>query len=95
MYADDTHTTIASDDINEIAQMMKEELQNISEWMRINKLSASPKKTEFMFIDHPRRINKIETLAPLKLNGTETKRVRKSKSLWGYSRRESQLEGAL
>ena len=71
MYADDTRTTIASDDINELAQMMKEELQNISEWMRINKLSANPKKTEFTFIGHPRRINKIETLAPLKLNGTE------------------------
>ena len=49
MYADDTHTTIASDDIGELAQMMKEELQNISEWMRVNKLSANPKKTEFMF----------------------------------------------
>ena len=34
-----------------------------------------------MFIGHPRRINKIETLAPLKLNGTEIKRVRKTKSL--------------
>ena len=44
MYADDTHTTIASDDIGELAQMMKEELQNISEWMRVNKLSANPKK---------------------------------------------------
>ena len=44
MYADNTHTTIASDDINELAQMMREELQNFSEWMRINKLSANPKK---------------------------------------------------
>ena len=81
MYADDTHTTIASNDINGLAQTMKEELQNSSEWMRINKLSANPKKTEFMFIGHPRRINKIETLDPLKLNGTEIKRVRKTKSL--------------
>ena len=31
MYADDTHTTIASDDIKELAHMMREELQNISE----------------------------------------------------------------
>ena len=34
-----------------------------------------------MFISHPRRINKIETLAPLKLNGTEIKRVREARSL--------------
>ena len=32
-------------------------------------------------LGHPRRINEIETLAPLKLNGTEIKRVRKTKSL--------------
>ena len=44
MYADDTHTTIASKDITELSQMMKEELENISEWMRVNKLSANPKK---------------------------------------------------
>ena len=81
MYADDTHTTIASDDINELAQMMQEELQNISEWMRVNKLTVNPNKTEFIFIGHPCRINKIETLAPLKLNNTEIKRVRKTKSL--------------
>ena len=61
--------------------MMNEELQNISEWMRVNKLSANPKKTDFMLIGHTRRINKIESLAPLKVNGTEIKRVRKTKSL--------------
>ena len=81
MYADDTHTTIASDDINELAQMMQEELQNISEWMRVNKITVNPNKTEFMFIGHLCRINKIETLAPLKLNDTEIKRVGKTKSL--------------
>ena len=66
MYADDTHTTIASKDITELSQMIKEELENISEWMRVNKLSANPKKTEFMLIGHPRRINEIQTLAPFK-----------------------------
>ena len=70
---------MVSNDIDELAQMMKDELQNISEWMRVNKLSANPKKTEFMFIGHPRRINKIETLAPLKLNSTE-RRVAKAKA---------------
>ena len=43
-------------------------------------LSANPKKTEFMFIGHPRRIEKIESLAPLKLSDTEIKSVRKTKS---------------
>ena len=34
-----------------------------------------------MLIGHPRRINQFETLAPLKLNGTEIKQVEKPKSL--------------
>ena len=49
--------------------------------MKVNNLSASPEKTEFMSIGHPCRIDVIETLAPLKVNGTEIKRVRKTKSL--------------
>ena len=40
LYADDTHTTIALDDIHELAQKMKEELQNISEWIRGNKCQS-------------------------------------------------------
>ena len=75
------HTTLVSEDINKLAQMMNVELENISEWMRINKLGENPKKAEFMLIGHPRKIKKIETLAPLKLNGKEIKRVKKTKSL--------------
>ena len=44
MYADDTHTTIASSDIKELIRMTKKELLNISDWLRVNKLSANPKK---------------------------------------------------
>ena len=44
MYADDIHTTIASNDIKELVRMTKKELFNISDWLRVNKLSANPKK---------------------------------------------------
>ena len=44
MYADDTHTTIASNDIRELVRMTKKELLNISDWLRVNKLRANPKK---------------------------------------------------
>ena len=81
MYADDTHTTIASNDIRELVRMTKKELLNISDWLRVNKLSANPKKTEFMVIGHQRRINEIDDLPPLKLNDSEIKRVEKTKSL--------------
>ena len=44
IYADDTHVTSASSDIEELIQMTREELENIADWMRVNKLSANPKK---------------------------------------------------
>ena len=49
--------------------------------MRLNKLSANPQKTEYMFIGHPNRTNKITEQEKLKLNGSEIKRVKKTKSL--------------
>ena len=44
MYADDIHTAIASNDIKELVRMTEKELLNISDWLRVNKLSASQKK---------------------------------------------------
>ena len=84
MYADDTHTTIASNDIRELVRMTKKELLNISDWLRVNKLSANQKNTEFMVIGHQRRINEIDDLPPLKLNDSEIKRVEKTKSRCHY-----------
>ena len=61
--------------------MTKKELLNISDWLRVNKLSANPKKTEFLVIGHQRRITEIDDLPPLELNDSEIKRVEKTKSL--------------
>ena len=44
MYADDTHTTIASNDIAELIRMTEKELLHINDWLRVNKLSANPQK---------------------------------------------------
>ena len=49
--------------------------------MRLNKLSANPQNTEYMFIGHQNRANKITEQEKLKLNGSEIKRVKKTKSL--------------
>ena len=81
MYADDTHVTLTSSNIDVLLTNAHQELRNISEWMRINKLSANPEKTEYMIIGHPRRTNKVEILQPLHLNDSEIKRVTKTKSL--------------
>ena len=81
MYADDTHVTLTSDSLAELFESAREEMMNISEWMRINKLSINPQKTEYMIIGHPRRTNKILSHEPLMLNGAEIKHVKETKSL--------------
>ena len=81
MYADDTHVTLTSSNTDDLLTNAHKELRNISEWMQINKLSANPKKTEYMIIGHPRRTNKVEISEPLNLNDSEIKQVAKTKSL--------------
>ena len=44
MYADDTHVTVTSMNVEELVRKAQEELTHISEYMRLNKLSANPKK---------------------------------------------------
>ena len=75
------HVTVTSDSIEELFESAREEMMNISEWMRINKLSINPQKIEYMIIGHPRRTNKISSHEPLMLNGAEIKRVKETKSL--------------
>ena len=81
MYADDTHTAIASGNIAELIRMTKKGLLNISYWLRVNKLIGNPPKTEFMVTGHQRRVNEVKELPSLKLNDSEIKRVGKVKSL--------------
>ena len=67
MYADDTHVTLTSSNTDDLLTNAHKELRNISKWMRINKLSTNPKKTEYMIICHPWRTNKVEISEPLNL----------------------------
>ena len=67
MYADDTHVTITSNNLESPLENAQRELLNMTEWMRINKLTANPKKTEYMLIGHPRKVNKIDVSEPLML----------------------------
>ena len=81
LYADDTHITVAPTSFENLIQKVQMELPNISTWMRINKLSANPKKTEYMISGHLGKVNKIEIHEPLRLNDSDIKRVTNTKSL--------------
>ena len=39
LYADDTHVALASSSVYELVHKAQDELSNISEWMRLNKLN--------------------------------------------------------
>ena len=46
MYADDTCVDIASESLNELLTDLESELENISNWMRISKLSLNASKSD-------------------------------------------------
>ena len=50
MYADDRCVSIASENLTDLITDVKNELENISNWMRINKLSLNASKSEFMIV---------------------------------------------
>ena len=50
MYADDTHLTLASNNISDINQNLNQGLANVSEWLIAHKLTLNQSKTEFMLM---------------------------------------------
>ena len=72
---------ITSYEMGKLLLDAQQKLSNLFEWMRVNKLSPNPAKTEYMTIGHPRRIKQPVISEALLLNGTEIKRVPKSKAL--------------
>ena len=82
MYADDTCVTIASDNLDDLITNVKNELENISNWMRIKKLSLNASTSEFMVIGHRRKLNRVGIeLSNLVLNDAVINRVEKIKYL--------------
>ena len=79
IYADDTSLTIASSDPVKLVDDAHHELLNISEWMRVNKLSPNPKKTEFMVIGHSLKTKNLNIPQTLRLDG-QYKRVKSKMS---------------
>ena len=81
VYADDTTVMVTSNDVEKTLHEAQQELFNLSGWMRINKLSPNPTKTEYMIIGHSRKLNTLNTSNSLTINGTDIKPVTKMKSL--------------
>ena len=81
MYADDTTVTYSAYDIETLCDDINEELTNISEWMRKNKLSLNGSKSEFLIVGHKRQLNAIEKPVQLVIDEDSVRRVQKVKYL--------------
>ena len=82
MNADDTCVTIASENLNDLTTDLTNKQENISKWMRINKVSLNASKSDFMVVGHRRKLNKVgDELPNLFLNNEVIKRVEKIKYL--------------
>ncbi|EDO29611.1 predicted protein, partial [Nematostella vectensis] len=64
MYADDTHLTFASNNIEDINLYLNQDLANVGEWLVANMLTLNQSKTEFMLIGSRQRLSTFES-APL------------------------------
>ena len=50
LYADDTQIFASSHDVDELAADLNSDLENISDWLTVNKLQSHSSKTKFMVI---------------------------------------------
>ena len=50
LFADDTNLTLSHSDVSTLQQNINDELVNVSNWFKVNKLSINFNKTEFMVV---------------------------------------------
>ena len=72
MYADDTHLTYASNNIHNIQTSLKEDLENVHNWLRANKLTLNMTKTEVMLIGFRQRLSTVTVSPTLAINDFRT-----------------------
>ena len=81
MYADDTHLTFASNNIETFTDVMNPDLSNVNTWLPANKLTLNSSKTEFMLIGSRQRLGTYDTSSKLIIGGDIIKQVGSVKSL--------------
>ena len=79
MYADGTAVT--AEDIETICDDLKDELTNISKWMRSNKLSLHAFKSDFLIVGHKMHHNSIQKPVQLTIDKNSVWRAQKVEHL--------------
>ena len=61
--ADDTSVTCCADDIDELCNVLRTEVGNIAEWLRLNKLNLNTDEIEYTVVAHKQQT--IHILRPI------------------------------
>ena len=67
VFADDTNIVCAGSDLNEIEINLKNDLKNVNNWLKCNKLTLNGTKTEYMIIGSGDRLTKFENISEISL----------------------------
>ena len=78
-FADDSNLFLNGKDIIQLEQELNEILANISEWLKVNKLSLNVKKTHYMIFSNKKA--KERPSIQLKIDGETLSEVKKTKFL--------------
>ena len=81
IFADDTNVFVTGKDLNHMVYIINKELNKLTEWMNVNKLSLNVTKTNFMIFRSKHR--KAGFSNNIKINVTDIDRVESTKYL-GY-----------
>ena len=79
LFADDTNLFLEGTDVKLMQQTMNQELEKISIWLKVNKLSLNISKTHFIFFKGKKRLNEEPLI--LKIDGCPIDRVSETKFL--------------
>ena len=82
IFADDTNVFVTGKDLNHMVDIINKELNKLTEWMNVNKLSLNVTKTNFMIFRSKHR--KAVFSNNIKINGTDIDRVESTKYLGVY-----------
>ena len=81
MYADDTHFTYAGDCVDNLQLYLNQDLENVHNWLRENKLTLNTTKTEFMLIGSRQRLSTFTDSPTITNNDNQVSQVTTAKSL--------------
>lgn len=81
MYADDTHLTFACQTVDDMQSCLNQDLENVYNWLKANKLTLNMTKTEFMLIGSRQRLCTLTGSPTLSINDTPVRQVTTAKSL--------------